>query len=595
MKRAVLGFLALLACLAMVIGMVACNRTAQPSAASGAAVATAAAKVYVDPNAPPPQDPFGTYSPAITVTTIHAGMNDSFWFPKGDDINKNIYTRTYHDRLGIDYKFLWTCPSSQRSEKINVMIASDQLPDVFNIDKANFDKLQKAGKLADITSAVQNYATKYSKKYLSGLYQPLLDMGVRDGKIYGLAAGAFAYTDSAEMIWIRADWLKKLGLAVPTTFSDLVKVMDAFVKNDPDGNGKADTYAFGSAGVNMGTDVYFMGMYASFFNMFHVYPNQSGAFTWVKGSGGNLEDGMFGPSFRNNTKTALSTLRDWYSKGYLCRDFATYDDTKYQQDLANAKFGIEFGGIWDAYWPLILCLDTDPKADWVPIPVPSADGKPVYTNNYIADTGSLNVASARCAHPEALVKMENLYHDLNNNPETNTEFGRYNTDPKDNNVICQAFPMMVFNPSWNYEGYLAIQEARSTGDTSKLPPAYKQFYDQLEAYLKTGDKSGWCVYRSYTDDGCYGVIKQYMARKQYMFNEFAGQSPTPAMVDNWPSVKKIYDQMFFNVVMKGETSQYNSFVSQYDSLYGKQASKEVNDWFTANGRKSVQDWYQSQK
>jgi putative aldouronate transport system substrate-binding protein len=206
----------------------------------------------------------------------------------------------------------------------------------------------------------------------------------------------------------------------------------------------------------------------------------------------------------------------------------------------------------------------------------------------------INVVNVNYAHPEALVKMCNLYHDLNNNPETTQEFDKYNTDPKDNNQIFLAYPLTIYNPSFNYEGYLVISDAMKAGSDAKLPPAYKIFYDQIQSYLKTGDKGGWPSYRCYTDVGCFGVIKGYMANKQYMFNEYTAE-PTQSMVDSWPNVKKIYDQMFLSVVMGGDIAQFDAFISQYDSLYGTQAAKEVNDWFAAKGKQSIQDWFTNLK
>lgn len=45
---------------------------------------------------------------------------------------------------------------------------------------------------------------------------------------------------------IRKDWLDRLGLEVPKTTEEYLNVMRAFTFNDPDGNGKNDTYGFGA-------------------------------------------------------------------------------------------------------------------------------------------------------------------------------------------------------------------------------------------------------------------------------------------------------------------------------------------------------------
>ena len=50
------------------------------------------------------------------------------------------------------------------------------------------------------------------------------------------------------LLLIRTDWLKKLNLSMPTTTEELMAVAKAFAEQDPDGNGKKDTY-----GMNMST------------------------------------------------------------------------------------------------------------------------------------------------------------------------------------------------------------------------------------------------------------------------------------------------------------------------------------------------------
>jgi putative aldouronate transport system substrate-binding protein len=70
-----------------------------------------------------------------------------------------------------------------------------------------------------------------------------------DGK---LTACATVPGDQAWALNIRQDWLNKLGLKMPTTPDELFEVARAFTFNDPDGNGKNDTYGFTAAGNGQG-------------------------------------------------------------------------------------------------------------------------------------------------------------------------------------------------------------------------------------------------------------------------------------------------------------------------------------------------------
>ena len=48
--------------------------------------------------------------------------------------------------------------------------------------------------------------------------------------------------DAPIMVWVRQDWLDKLGLEGPETLDDVEAIARAFMEQDPDGNGAADTY-----------------------------------------------------------------------------------------------------------------------------------------------------------------------------------------------------------------------------------------------------------------------------------------------------------------------------------------------------------------
>ncbi len=528
----------------------------------------------------PTKDPFGKYDPPITVTTIHTSNDGAFWMPEGDTLEDNVYTRRYSEQLGINYEFKWTCPGSQAAEKLNTMLASGDLPDFLSVDRTTFEKMYAAGLLEDLTVPILEYASEYTRKYLTGDYSYLLDAATKDGKYYGLVNG-FGYQDGGDMFWIRKDWMDKLNLKVPETLEDLEAVMEAFKTQDPDGNGADDTYAVAMSASSQGAWQYTLGN--AFFNIFQAYPN-----AWYENSKGEIESGLFGEEARERTRTALEKAAEYYQKGYFPQDFATMDADMMNEDIFNGKCGIFVGDVWGAYWPLILHLDHDPNADWIAVPVvsgPYGEGKIVRD---AAQVQNILVATKGCEHPEALVKMTNLYHDLNNNPET-MEFSTFNTDPTDNNQPFLMYPLGIYNPTFNYEGHVAIKEAMKTGNTDGLCEAYKQFYDQAEAYVNEGDSAGFPAYRSYPEEGTsFEVIEKYQNNKLIVFNEYTAEE-TPFMIENGPTVKKMYDEMAIQVITgKSDITAFDTFMESWDEIYGNTATQEVNDWFQAKGGESIQ-------
>jgi putative aldouronate transport system substrate-binding protein len=578
MKLNLRSLLLMVLCLVMIITAVACGKATDESTESEPAEST----VALDPNAEPAQDAFGKYDPPIEVTTIHTNNSSpqGFWFKDGDTIDNNIYTRTYEETLGIKYKFLWTSPSDQAKTKLNLTIASGDLPDVMSVDMENFEKLHQAGLIEDITQPLQDYATKYTKSFMSGELAIMLEPVTKNGRIYGIPNG-FSYKDNGDMLWIRADWLRNVGLEAPTTLAELEKVMDAFVNQDPDKNGKKDSYAIALGGANGA------GIGNAYYNMFHVYPN-----LWLKNTKGELEHGMYGAEQRVKMTAALNKLKEYYNNGYLNKDFYTFDDNQVQQQLFTDKAGLVFGGLWDAWWPLVQHLDVNKNAEWIPIPIPTSDDKPAKTGVNAVSVNNVLVVKKGFAHPEAIVKMTNLYHDLNNNPET-IQIEKYGIDPADSNQIFNYYPMHVYDPSFNFTGYTQIIQALESGDGSKLSPAYKLFYDQVLDYEKNKTPGSFPSYKSYTKHGSMGVVDTYIKEKRIQMNEYTA-APTTTMVENGATIRTQFEETFLTVVTGQGNATLDSFLETYDSLLGVQATKEVNDWFVAKGKNSIQDWFESE-
>ncbi len=584
-KRPLL-FLTILS-LAISLVLAGCGAPADPTPTSsatptpGGATYTAA---DIKADAAPLQDPFGKYAETVEVTSIHMGDDGQFWFKDGDSISDNLYTRTYKERLNIAYSFLWTVPGAQAEDKFSTMLVSGELPDVMSVSRTNFERLLSAGLVEDITQAIVEYGSPFLKKFQTGGYAPFLMSTTRDDKVFGLANG-FAYQDSSDMVWVKKDWLDNLSLSVPTNFAELEAVMKAFVENDPDKNSANDTYAFAYTGGAQQS--YTWGMPNTFFNMFGAYPG-----IWIADGEGGLEEGLLGANQRARAKAAIAKAAEYYEKGWLDPEYFTYDDAKYQEMIANGKIGVVFGGLWESWWPLPLNLDNDPNADWVPIQIPGVDGKVASTATMAAGITNINVCRKGFEHPEALVKMLNLFHALNNDPAT-ADLAKYNVDPVDNNQLFLSFPLLIYNPAFNYEGYLAISEAYRTGNTDSLFSGYKQFYDQAMTYETSKDKSGWPSYRTYLEGGCMAVVDKNIKGKNMMFNEYTDE-PTAYMVENHPTIKTLYDEMVVRIITgDADLSTFDEFVAQFDSLYYNTVKGELDAWFEAKGSESIQEWFRN--
>lgn len=189
---------------------------------------------------------------------------------------------------------------------------------------------------------------------------------------------------SSDQTWglqVRKDWLENLNLDVPTTPEELLEVARAFTYDDPDGNGKDDTYAFDSTGgssKDLGLISYLRQMWGQ--NSFYVDKNGEPTHMVVNGK----------------NKEFLDFMRTVVDEKLIDPTWAT---AKWQERtlLMQGKIGFEFYPA-DSIIDETQSAQTDPSIDcstwWDVIPMPKGDeeGGKVFINSEMG-TGSITVSA----------------------------------------------------------------------------------------------------------------------------------------------------------------------------------------------------------
>ncbi|MEY8745727.1 hypothetical protein AB9M62_41525 [Bacillales bacterium AN1005] len=187
----------------------------------------------------------GKIEPTASFTTV-MGENPGYKYREGESVTDNVFTRWVEDKFGVKIKALWTGGGTDGSynTKLKLMLsANDELPDI--ISSANPDNtnlLIDSGKFMEVEEVFEKYASPTWKQALADIKDPWLPV-TRDGKKMAIPGTGTDYGQANNVLWIRQDWLDKLKLKAPTSIEELETVMDAFVNQDPDGNGQKDTYA----------------------------------------------------------------------------------------------------------------------------------------------------------------------------------------------------------------------------------------------------------------------------------------------------------------------------------------------------------------
>ncbi|GHO50698.1 extracellular solute-binding protein [Ktedonospora formicarum] len=150
-------------------------------------------------------------------------------------------TKTVREKLNINLKVTFLPYGDDGDNKMNAAAAANGLPDFFQVPANNNIFLQwvRQGLIAPVDSLFPLMPGRTKDRYSDPQMQKIATM---NGKPYVLQEKAGL--NKRQTLFIRKDWLDKLGLKEPKTLDDFFNVAKAFTQRDPDGNGKNDTYGF---------------------------------------------------------------------------------------------------------------------------------------------------------------------------------------------------------------------------------------------------------------------------------------------------------------------------------------------------------------
>ncbi|CAK4845454.1 unnamed protein product [Aphanomyces euteiches] len=390
------------------------------------------------------------------------------------------------------------------------------------------------------------------------------------GKLMGIPSTASS-KESQNFIWLREDWLKNVNLAVPKTMDELVKVAEAFAKNDPDKNGKNDTYGIGLTKEMIGAPLGLgYSILDGFFNGYHAYPS-----IWVKDSSGNL---VFGSTMKEML-APLTKLNEMYKAGVIDPEFGTKDTGKIVEDTIAGKNGLFYGQHWNFAYPIQPTHDANVKADFQAYPLVSNDDQMAKTQ---AGLGTITWYAVKkgSKHPEAIVKMLNIF--LEKNFGKTNEFGKYYRDT-DNHELWSLSPFVALPPNKNIDNNISILDAIAKNDSSTLDPESMSVWDNVMKFKNDKDEKNQGWFKAFSPGGVGELMVTYAKENRHIFNEFYGV-PGDKMKKNSATLLKFQTEMFTKFIMGSEPlSNFDKFVADYNKLGGDAVAQEVNDWY-----KSVQ-------
>lgn len=180
-----------------------------------------------------------------------------------EDYNTNEFTKLMEERTGIHISWE-TIPEQAEKEKLNLVLASGDYPDVFFGCSINDDLLTQYGATEKLFIPLNDLIKEHMPnltKILDETPGAWAAITSPDGNIYGLPSFNECYhCENSNKVWVYKPFLDALGLDMPTTTEEFEEMLVAFKTQDPNGNGKADEIPYAAATRNWhGTpDLFFL-------------------------------------------------------------------------------------------------------------------------------------------------------------------------------------------------------------------------------------------------------------------------------------------------------------------------------------------------
>lgn len=172
------------------------------------------------------------YHPPIEVTLVREigdGLEDMLKALPDETLEDNRWSQLYEQVLGIQIKYEWAVRSEQYHKKLDIMLASGDIPDIVKVNAQQLRQLSHAGLIQDLTQVYKEYASPLTQQVHRQEGSGTLESGMIDGKLMGIPE-TDSSIEKAMFLWIRTDWLDRLELLPPKTMDDVLAISKAFTE-----------------------------------------------------------------------------------------------------------------------------------------------------------------------------------------------------------------------------------------------------------------------------------------------------------------------------------------------------------------------------
>lgn len=471
--------------------------------------------------------------------------------PDQGTIENNYWTKWLNENGPANVKFV-AIPRTKPEEKINVLYASGSAPDLLlEYSPKIRDPLYQQKQLMPLNDLIDKHSVDY-KQFLKD--NPILAKASTkdDGKMYYF--GKVNYVIPNRGILVRTDWLKKLGLPMPETTEDLYKVAKAFAEQDPDGNGKKDTY-----GLALSGDTGFNLRQAFGVTTRWVVKNDELSIDWDRLADFN------------------SFAKRLYDEGLIDRDFPTdTNGAKAKQDFITGKLGF-YGFLNHPTDVMLGIIDPlkknvpDAEVAFLPYPKSKAGAFMPTLQNPVQTPGAV---SATAKNPEAVMKYVDFL--IKDSTSKTLKYGEEGTHYK----MVEGCPEIIDAGKLQKEvSYLTGDMLMLGGINAKLTKC-----DMPLVQYKNDPRKE--EYQANYDS----FMKTYMTFDRG-YAELTLSELMPTLPNDLATIEsnagKTMDDIWLKAIVGGGKYSVEQALKDAQNEWNKAGGKQVEDWYM--------NWYKNEK
>ena len=319
-----------------------------------------------------------------TMTMMLVNENDHPF----TDIKTNAFTVWMEQQTGVHLEFT-ILEKDVAQEKLALSLNSGNYTDMIAVNITH-DNLNLYGMDSKLLIPLNKYIenSTYYKKVTERYPTLVTDLKLSDGNIYGMcgAQDMFHSMEKSGKLYINVNWLKKLGLSMPTTTEEFANVLRAFRDNDPNGNKNKDEIPMSGCVPDWASYPHLMLM-----NAFCYFPD------WWSMSYCNKNGEIIGVFEQDGFKEGLKYIAGLYAEGLIDPASYTQNNDDFEAQLAdcNSIGAFNKGHMGTSFY------NVDAKAYDLVLPLKGPSGRQgLPWSDEVIETSAKFVITDKCKDPD---------------------------------------------------------------------------------------------------------------------------------------------------------------------------------------------------